>query len=768
MDIRSEGPLRVGSLLFVDSQGRWVFTAIAKATFDITPGTSPLVSEGGDPVYTSDLTWGGDPTRSLRHASDLVPFKRSPEVLLIGSAYTPGGRSLPSLTVRLSVAEVDKAIEVYGERCFNLDGELSATSEWTRMNLRWERAAGGPDTSNPVGIVTGPDATADPWGRFHLPHLWPPWQAPPAPREVVPPIGYGPIAPHWPERRLRLYQHAHLWDQKRLFLQALPLDFNELFFNAAPRDQFVLHLDGDESLTLENLHPQFPNLTTRLARIAPKAVMRSGASSQSVQLTCDTLTIDTDRSIATLTYRGHVVLHQKDQPGTVAVRLQERTTTVTLSTGSGPTPSAQLPFQPKSETPAAAAPQAPTHVRRPRVSTVTLPPDSTSSQGPLPFQPSTGAPPNLPKPPADVAKSNLSTITLPPIKTARVESTLPFQKTGENIPAQPPKQGYGPVEEMEEIEVDPDPSAITLTPITYVGEDEFTSDSLPLDGELDAGDQTVAFSGQSTSAEPALPLSWTGQSPTILSDLLTTPPLPVKRGVVPPSVPASLTSPPLSVEPSLTKSGSLAQALHAKMVEQQHVQKKTPVPPPFVPPPTSAGGPAVPPPLLGPLASSVESAPPPPSEPNPRLAAPEPEVAEPLPLNLFSIEKCAQIAAQIDHTPSKKSTYLEEVSLTLTTWARLSDHYRELVSKELARNKSTHLKKEDAAYVAWVEQNRGPISAQEYAHLCITADLTDPAAELQKLHIAAQAWPRIKRVWTAKMAKDPKLFLTVRSLMDSE
>ncbi len=190
MDVRAEGPHRVGSLLFVTAAGTYAHAIVAKATFVLAPEASPLVLDGGDPLFVEDLRWQDDPQYSLRAASDLVPFKRSPEVLVTGSAYAPGGKPVKVSRVRVAIGTLDKTVEVQGDRCFGPDGSLSEPAPWTRMPLVWERAAGGPGTSNPVGVLTGPDSYPDAWGRVFLPNLAAPWTMVSHLGETLSPAGF--------------------------------------------------------------------------------------------------------------------------------------------------------------------------------------------------------------------------------------------------------------------------------------------------------------------------------------------------------------------------------------------------------------------------------------------------------------------------------------------------------------------------------------------------------------------------------------------------
>jgi hypothetical protein len=319
MDVVSACPLRVASLAWQARTSTWVLTVVCKATYRLEQGVSPLAAEQEHP-NDDDNHWDDDPRKSVYAPSDLAPFKTRSEVLLVGNAFAPGGAPVASLSARLRVGEMDKTIAVYGDRAWTMDGRLREPATFARMPLRYERAAGGPDTENPVGMR--PDA-ANAYGEVALPNLWPPDRAPQHRGELVPAIAFAPIAPSWPARRDRLGPLARSFSVRDLSRAALPLDVDPVYFSSAPRDQQLAEIRADESFLLENLHPRFPRLGTKLPGIAPRAyVERRGTAPQEVTLRGDTLWIDTDRSIVTVTFRGQVPLSAAAEPGRVIVGME--------------------------------------------------------------------------------------------------------------------------------------------------------------------------------------------------------------------------------------------------------------------------------------------------------------------------------------------------------------------------------------------------------------------------------------------------------------
>src|SRR5262249_22737348 len=131
--------------------GVWFLTAIAKATYHLLPVASVLAEEQEYP-NEDENHWNDDAGRSLYSPSDLVPFKPSAEVTLVGHAFAPRGEHVARLVVPRLVGDVDKSIVAVADRTFSAEGILREGPRFTRMPLRYERAAGGPDTVNPVGV----------------------------------------------------------------------------------------------------------------------------------------------------------------------------------------------------------------------------------------------------------------------------------------------------------------------------------------------------------------------------------------------------------------------------------------------------------------------------------------------------------------------------------------------------------------------------------------------------------------------------------------
>lgn len=315
MEVVSECVLPVGSVLWAPRPSTWALTVVCKATFSLLPGEARLADEQ-EGINEEDNHWDDDPVRSIYAASDLVPQKPSCDVLLVGNAFVPRGKPMSSFLVRLITAGVDKSIEVHGERFLLSNGRIAYGSPMSQVPLRYERAAGGPGTANPVGMRA---EARDDRGALPLPLL----QRPGCPvhEAFAEPVGFGPIAPLWPDRRSKALGAAG-WTMAMWRAAPIPPSVEPAFFNVAPCDQQVETIRPDEPLVMENLDREHERLLTQLPGIVPRArVERPGRTSE-LRLVADTLWIDTDRGIATVTWRGHVPLDSPQAQGRAIIGLE--------------------------------------------------------------------------------------------------------------------------------------------------------------------------------------------------------------------------------------------------------------------------------------------------------------------------------------------------------------------------------------------------------------------------------------------------------------
>lgn len=314
MDVVGRPPLSCASLAWRKISGHRVLTVVAKLSYRLVPGECELL-EQALAVQSTDRYGVDAASRTLQEPSDLVPHKARAEVLVVGSAFAVGG-AVASLKARVAYGPVDKTIEVFGDRVFVSDGTLREGPKLTSMSIGYERASAGPDNANPSGVRVN---VIDALGRAPLPNLQPPGLYVTDKSTLIAPISFGPIAPWWPARRA-LWTVSGDPTLDRLANEPLVERVEKRFFNTTPLDQQLEVIGLNERLLLENLHPEHAVLVTTLPKARPHATVDGGQGE--VPLVADTLFIDTDRQICSVTWRGSIDLADVDPAARILVRLE--------------------------------------------------------------------------------------------------------------------------------------------------------------------------------------------------------------------------------------------------------------------------------------------------------------------------------------------------------------------------------------------------------------------------------------------------------------
>jgi hypothetical protein len=244
------------------------------------------------PLVLRDRHHDGDPTRSLAEASDLVPYRAMADVWLTGRAYAPLGRSVRALVARLGLFRqgtplLEKTVHLVGKR----ERSEDEPEPFESMQLLYERAYGGAGfDANPVGVGACERACANILD----------------PVDPLRPAGFGPVPRYWRARRRDL--SAELRRELEQPIPDIPAGFDWAYLQAAPEDQRVPFLQGDEWLVLDGMHPMFMRMQSRLPSvIAAARVLPLEPNSElgdAVALVADTLAIDTEAETCCLSWRG--------------------------------------------------------------------------------------------------------------------------------------------------------------------------------------------------------------------------------------------------------------------------------------------------------------------------------------------------------------------------------------------------------------------------------------------------------------------------------
>lgn len=289
-------------------------TILLKGTFDLVPGGRATIRDEADPL-TGDVHAGDDPRRSLVHASDFAIMKPRADVVLTGHAHAPKGSATRArVTFRFGGGAAprgfERAIHVLGDRAWKKAAIALAPGDpapFERMPLVYERAFGGPAfADNPAGAGHG---------GAGVPNLEDPDRPMKAPGDTPPPACFAPIAPQWKERWSKLGTYDAEWFASRW--PYFPADFDWSHFQAAPRQQQVDHLRGDEAFEITGMHPEHPVFRGSLPGLRARAfALRKDLAPDLIEITlrADTAAFDMDEGKLQLVWRGLLEVSDDEAP----------------------------------------------------------------------------------------------------------------------------------------------------------------------------------------------------------------------------------------------------------------------------------------------------------------------------------------------------------------------------------------------------------------------------------------------------------------------
>lgn len=284
-------------------------TVVVKASFSAK--SSPMIAATApQPYRISDAHYKNQPAARIVSAADRVPRKIRVDVTVLGHAHAIRGQSVGEMAARVALKQgedlvIDKRLQIVGARV----AESSAPVPFVRMPIAYERALGGIGTAeNPIGC--GEEGDDD-----DRPNIL-------DPNNPARPIGLGPIGAAWPLRKKRLGKTA-LRDVESP-LMVLPDDFDFGYFQCAPDDQQIDELAPDAVLILEGFDPEREKIEIALPNArALGAIYGLDAADPDMatplEFRADALHLDADQWIATLTFRGHIEIHDESRLDQIVV-----------------------------------------------------------------------------------------------------------------------------------------------------------------------------------------------------------------------------------------------------------------------------------------------------------------------------------------------------------------------------------------------------------------------------------------------------------------
>ncbi|WP_027722036.1 DUF2169 family type VI secretion system accessory protein [Maridesulfovibrio zosterae] len=191
-----------------------------------------------------------------------VPKPRS-EFLVTGSCHAPRGTSRPASQVRVRVGDVDKKLNVFGDRYWK-NGLITEAEPFVEMPVVWPNAYGGDGfAKNPQGKGIHKVPMPDGGDAVVLPNIELPDQQIGSPGQKPDPAGFGPLDMMWPQRTRKNGTYDEKWKNERW--PFFPDDMNYEYFNMACEDQYAQDFfKGGEAVTIENMNADLLRIESSL------------------------------------------------------------------------------------------------------------------------------------------------------------------------------------------------------------------------------------------------------------------------------------------------------------------------------------------------------------------------------------------------------------------------------------------------------------------------------------------------------------------------
>jgi hypothetical protein len=319
MELINSTRMVAGYTMGMEPSGRELLVVVVKGTFQIPAGDEPVrLADEQLPLALAD-TFTGEPGFSATvYEADFAPRKPRCDVLLLGSAYGSGGRPATRVSVGIRVGQVSKQFAVVGNRHWHasLTGFSASPPEaFPVMPISYDRAFGGVDdrhddprrhaafTRNPVGVGFHKHGRAEWVDGAPLPNteeLNRPVDRHDSDQYI--PMAFGPIGRGWEPRLAYAGTYDDRWLQDHF--PFLPPDFDEQYYQAAPRDQQIPHLRGGEEVVLINVTPDGRAAFILPSFEAPVHIFPKQRGREDGALALDTLCFEPDRQTFTMTWRA--------------------------------------------------------------------------------------------------------------------------------------------------------------------------------------------------------------------------------------------------------------------------------------------------------------------------------------------------------------------------------------------------------------------------------------------------------------------------------
>ena len=274
----------------------------------------------------------------MLYESDGAYFKPATDIVVVGTAYTPYGKSVPSFNVSLSVGTLSKTATVFGDRHWRYSAIFGIRKPpprlFSEMPLCWERAFGGVDTfhkdpkkhawekRNPIGTGFCVTKSAEGLNSLPLPNIEEPHNLIKRWRDKPVPVGFGFIGRSWMPRLQYAGTYDEAWQKYRMPI--LPTDFDYRFFNAAAPDLiYPGYLQGGEAVRAVNLSKRgVEQFTLPALNVTFRGMARGKQFALDGKL--DTVVFKFDEQKVILVWRAKYTVHMNDVADVVVAQASVR------------------------------------------------------------------------------------------------------------------------------------------------------------------------------------------------------------------------------------------------------------------------------------------------------------------------------------------------------------------------------------------------------------------------------------------------------------
>lgn len=324
MELLNASKMVAGYTLGVDKDARESLIVVAKATFTIPiDGSEPSMAEEQLPLVDADQFTGPPGLSAATYESDFAPVKPRCDVLLLGSAYSPGRQPRNHLEVGLRASSVVKKFRVLGDRNWagrSIGFGTTNPEPFERKSITYDVAFGGVDDfhedeekrdaylPNPVGRGFHRNLDTELVHNTPLPNTEEIGTPIRNPDGKYNPMAFGPVGRGWPVRARYAGTYDDNWVDN--VFPFLPEDFDNRYYQAAPEDQQCSYLRGGEVVSILNLSP-IPRLDFRIPDTSlPVVYFRRRGRHEIKQANADTLILEPDEWKFSIVWRSSILLQR--------------------------------------------------------------------------------------------------------------------------------------------------------------------------------------------------------------------------------------------------------------------------------------------------------------------------------------------------------------------------------------------------------------------------------------------------------------------------